>query len=1196
MNPAEESDHRFAKTAVEQGLLTPEQVDSLRESQGKARREGYSRTISEVAIEQKLIEAEKADRIDQENLPGHIPKRVGNYEIIRQIGEGGMGTVYKARHVSLGNYAAIKFLPPHLARDETFIQRFEREAKLAAQLSSPYSVRTFDVAEAEGNRCILMEFVEGESLQDLLSREGRIDEKRALRIIRDTASALEEAHDINIVHRDIKPGNILLTKRGVPKIADLGLAKSVGSSHVSLTSAGAILGTPSYMSPEQAMGLPDLDARSDIFSLGATLYRMVVGDLPFKGETPVNVMHKIATEPVAEPLKRNPSLSPEAAAIICKMMARERQDRYTSMGSVVADIEKLMSGSQTGLRYEDTVALLSGSQQRIMPVPAPARRKSRLTVVIIVLVVAVVAAGATLAITFQLGLFKGRPGTNPGRTPGTGAAIVSSQPGTGTTTSSPGTITTRPVIVVPPGETAKSLLAAARKAADQRNWKVAREKARAIQAGFEQEPEAVEAATLENLAALELALNALGQLVGTGDLATAGAELGKARNRWPQDTRLQELQRTYDARVDRTYRDAMAAAAAREEARDFAGARIEYEKAAAYRDSIELRKRIAATHVKEKLFNAATSSVVSKRLSAIAEALRASSDNSAKLLAGKVDEAMAAWLGSTAAQRRAQALLEHMPAATRASFTKADADLGGLRRKLEELDPLALSAEGLDRLTADAKGVGARLQATETAAFDGLYPNLNADLAGPKFADGLLRLFAAKTALPDCSRTKDLLEKHDPDGTGMAIAALIAPAKAKAAEYASAEAAKTAAKRLGEALAKADAFKPKTNAAERKAALRTLILRRRSVAHRAVGDALAAFGDAAAAAKLRPDDAKVRASCAASAKHVVDALGRALTTGKAGELVRGIGQSLAGGGCSSARMALSESLQQASFTAAFLRDAELVSAWTKAVGAVRPAGMVPVPAGTYRLGEKYEGLAALAPPSSPEHPVKLGAFFIDQTEVSNAAFKGFVDDGGYANDAWWADAQGVDRKVFVDATGKPGPAGWREGTFAKGADRHPVAGVSWYEAAAFARWAGKRLPTEAEWECAALGQPPTDGDAYGKSGSYPWGAAYAKGKANLLETGVGKTEPVGSRKGDVSALGCHDFAGNVREWTADPYKLYPNSKSAKPNLGKPGYASVRGASYDESEIGAEATRRRGELRTTRDEHIGFRCAWTPPAP
>ena len=277
-----------------------------------------------------------------------------------------------------------------------------------------------------------------------------------------------------------------------------------------------------------------------------------------------------------------------------------------------------------------------------------------------------------------------------------------------------------------------------------------------------------------------------------------------------------------------------------------------------------------------------------------------------------------------------------------------------------------------------------------------------------------------------------------------------------------------------------------------------------------------------------------------------------------------------------------------------MRDAALLGAWSKTVAPFEPPGMAAVPGGVYSLGVKHEGLVTLAPSSSPEHPRKMDAFFIDAHEVTNEEFQQFVDDGGYVDGRWWAGADGAARKSFTGATGKPGPRFWRDGRCPKGEEKLPAAGVSFYEAAAYARWAGKRLPTEAEWECAALGVPPEQSETTFGKRAFPWGESYIQGNANLRETKAGKPEAGGTRKKDVSASGCFDMTGNVREWTRSAYDPYPGTKCRDKQFGK-GLASVRGASFEDSFIGASPATRRAVDRAARDERMGFRCAWPPAA-
>jgi len=201
-------------------------------------------------------------------------KRIGGFEVLSRVGRGGMGTVYKARQVSMNRIVALKILPPSRAKNATYVQRFLREARSAAQLSHTNIVQAIDVGNADGYYYFAMEFVDGETVQALLEREGVLDERHALTIATAVAHALDHAHRHGIVHRDVKPGNIMIDLHGAVKLADLGLARSVEPIDT-VTVDGVGVGTPHYIAPEQARGETDVDCRADIYSLGATLYHLL---------------------------------------------------------------------------------------------------------------------------------------------------------------------------------------------------------------------------------------------------------------------------------------------------------------------------------------------------------------------------------------------------------------------------------------------------------------------------------------------------------------------------------------------------------------------------------------------------------------------------------------------------------------------------------------------------------------------------------------------------------------------------------------------------------------------------------------------------------------------------------------------------------------------------------------------------------
>ncbi len=255
-----------------------------------------------------------------------------------------MGAVFKATQVSMGRVVALKILPRKLARNEAYVQRFLREARSAARLNHPNIVQAIDVGYADGYYYFAMEFVEGRTLSDIIEADGPLSERRALEIIRDVARGLRCAHSAGIIHRDVKPNNILVAPDGCVKLADLGLARETTDNDASITVAGSALGTPGYISPEQVRGETNLDGRTDVYGLGATFYHLVVGTAPYDGGTHAEVMSKHLTEPVPEPRQKAPQLSPESAAIIQAAMQKRREDRYASMSEFLEDVESVLRG------------------------------------------------------------------------------------------------------------------------------------------------------------------------------------------------------------------------------------------------------------------------------------------------------------------------------------------------------------------------------------------------------------------------------------------------------------------------------------------------------------------------------------------------------------------------------------------------------------------------------------------------------------------------------------------------------------------------------------------------------------------------------------------------------------------------------------------------------------------------------------
>jgi serine/threonine-protein kinase len=269
------------------------------------------------------------------------------YEVGEVIGRGGMAEVHRGRDVRLGRDVAIKLLRRDLAGDPTFQARFRREAQSAASLNSPSIVAVYDTGEGvvQGARTpyIVMEYVQGRTLRDILSAEGRLLPRRALEITAAVCVALEQAHSAGIVHRDIKPGNVMITPAGDVKVMDFGIARALTSSTATMTQTSAVFGTAHYLSPEQARG-EHVDARSDVYSTGCLLYELLTGAPPFTGESAVAVAYQHVREDPVPPSTIEPDVPAAADAIVLTAMATNPVNRYASAAEMRADVERALAG------------------------------------------------------------------------------------------------------------------------------------------------------------------------------------------------------------------------------------------------------------------------------------------------------------------------------------------------------------------------------------------------------------------------------------------------------------------------------------------------------------------------------------------------------------------------------------------------------------------------------------------------------------------------------------------------------------------------------------------------------------------------------------------------------------------------------------------------------------------------------------
>lgn len=272
------------------------------------------------------------------------PKMIGPYEVVSQIGSGGMATVYKAHQSKLDRHVAVKVMHKSFSDDPAFRARFEREAKIVARLDHPNIIPVYDYEDREGQAYLVMKYVDGVTLKTLL-RKATLTPDEILELMIPIADALTYAHNQGILHRDIKPSNIIIDRQSVPYLTDFGLAR-IAQQGESTMSADVMLGTPHYISPEQAKGETDLDPRTDVYSAGVVLFELVVGRVPFAGETSYGIIHDHIYSPPPNPRELNPDLSPAVEAVLLRALAKDPNDRYATTSAMMEDYRKAIGGER----------------------------------------------------------------------------------------------------------------------------------------------------------------------------------------------------------------------------------------------------------------------------------------------------------------------------------------------------------------------------------------------------------------------------------------------------------------------------------------------------------------------------------------------------------------------------------------------------------------------------------------------------------------------------------------------------------------------------------------------------------------------------------------------------------------------------------------------------------------------------------
>jgi len=337
-------DSIFGKLVLEQGFCTEEELARCKKQLKDQSRENPV-TLEQLLITNHFITPSQARRIKDSTKDGkEAAEQIPGYKILGKLGAGAMAIVYKAKQLSLDRIVAIKILPRRFSENPDYVMRFYKEGRAAAKLNHNNIVTAYDVGEAGGYHYFVMEYVEGKTLYEDMARGKIFPEAEAIEITSQVAKALAHAHARGLIHRDVKPKNIMINPAGTVKLADLGLARDASDVQMAKSEAGKAFGTPYYISPEQIRGEIDIDARSDIYSLGATFYHMVTGRVPFDASTPLEVMRKHLKEPLIPPDHINTSLSAGVSEVIEVMMAKRKQDRYSSAEELLLDLEAVRRG------------------------------------------------------------------------------------------------------------------------------------------------------------------------------------------------------------------------------------------------------------------------------------------------------------------------------------------------------------------------------------------------------------------------------------------------------------------------------------------------------------------------------------------------------------------------------------------------------------------------------------------------------------------------------------------------------------------------------------------------------------------------------------------------------------------------------------------------------------------------------------
>lgn len=372
-------DSIVGRLVIDQGFATVEEVQQCLAMSKQLEVDQNQKSLVELLVDNEYITRRQMERLREAAMAERSGQKIPGFKIIKKLGAGAMASVFLAKQISLDRMVAIKVLPRKFTGNKQFIERFYAEGRAAAQLNHPNIVQAYDVGKAGDYYFFVMEFVDGTTVFDEIVKLKRIPEDVALDIAIQVTEALDHAHQKGLIHRDVKPKNVMIT-RGVVKLADMGLARAISDKEAAEAEQGKAFGTPYYISPEQIRGEVNIGPPADIYSLGATLYHMVTGQVPFDGKNPSSVMHKHLKAELVPPDHVYPKLSAGLSEVVEMMMAKDPKARYQSCKDLLGDLRAVRAKQSPPLAHKDfgqlDLAAVAKAEASAAAAPMPEAVKS----------------------------------------------------------------------------------------------------------------------------------------------------------------------------------------------------------------------------------------------------------------------------------------------------------------------------------------------------------------------------------------------------------------------------------------------------------------------------------------------------------------------------------------------------------------------------------------------------------------------------------------------------------------------------------------------------------------------------------------------------------------------------------------------------------------------------------------------------